>query len=809
MSTNRVDILLVEDSLSDARLVREFLLETSLTGSGSVFRVSHVSVLEKAIDLLAQEQIDIVLLDLSLPDSEGLDTLYQMLKAAPQLPIVVLSGLDDEAVAIEAVKAGAQDYLVKGYINEFFLPRVIHYAIERKLAEEKVHRNRELALLNTVIAASTTYSTPEEILEVVCQELGKTFDLPQVTAILLDEDKSGAVVVAQHLAQNQANALGKTISLAHPPLLQRFFNQPGPVTLAKTENEPSLDLVLERLHQFEIEVELILPIRINEENIGNLLLAINGSRQFSIEEIDLAWSVADQVAGSLARARLNQARQLLSMAIEQTAESIIITDPQGFILYVNPAFEHVSGYTRTEVQGCQPNILNSGHHNSEFYQTMWHMISAGQVWHGQFVNKKKDGTLYTEEATITPITNLRGEIVNYVAVKRDVTQELQRQERYRQAQKMEAVGRLAGGVAHDFNNLLTVITGYTELLLDRYKETSDPTNRDLEQIKQASERAASLTRQLLAFGRKQIIQPTVLHLNDIITDMGKMLQRLIGEDIDLITTPATDLGAIKADPGQIEQIIMNLVINGRDAMPHGGKLTIETANIYLDETYVDLHLNAKPGWYVMLAVTDSGLGMDHDTQAKIFEPFFTTKSQDRGTGLGLATVYGIVKQSGGNIWVYSELEQGTTFKVYLPRLDQPVRPTNQQVHQTRPQTGTETILLVEDEGMVREMVFHVLREHGYTVLQASTGQEAVVAFQNHQKPIHLLLTDVIIPGGVSGPELGKRLLSLQPKMRVLYMSGYPDNNIMHQGLLNGGSAFLQKPFAPDTLAHRVREVLDG
>lgn len=809
MSSKTINILLVEDNLGDARLVRELLLQAGQNQTETIFTIFHVNLLEKAITLSTQRPVDIILLDLSLPDSHGLASLTNMLKAAPELPVVVLSGLANEAVAIEAVKAGAQDYLVKGYINEFFLPRVIRYAIERKQTEKTFRRrNRELALLNTVIAASTTRSTPEEILEIACKELGKTFDLPQVTAVLLNRDKTGAVVAAQYLTENQATALGKLISLVDFPVLQRLFNQPGPVTFDKVQNNPYLDTAGELLHQFKIDATFMVPIRINEEIIGNLLLAAGKSGLFATTEIDLVWSVADQLAGSLVRVQINQERQRLSMAIEQTADSLIITDPQGVIQYINPAFERITGYTRAEALGQRPNILKSDRHNTRFYQELWATIRSGQVWQGQFVNKKKDGSLYTEDATITPITNSDGQIVNYVAVKRDVTQELQREEQYRQTQKMEAIGQLAGGVAHDFNNLLTVITGYTELVLSRH--TGDAIlSADLKQIARASERAATLTRQLLAFSRKQILQPTILDLNEVIIDLGKMLQRLIGEDIDIVSFLDRDLGRIKADPGQIEQIIMNLVINARDAMPNGGKLTLETASIYLDQDYVNRHVAVKSGWYVMLAVTDTGIGMDAATKSKVFEPFFTTK-HDKGTGLGLATIYGIVNQSNGYIWVYSEPGQGTTFKIYLPQLDQPAEPQSQPRLFANPKSGTETILLVEDEVLVRDMVYQTLHnKFGYTVLQAGNSQDAINLCREQQTPIHLLLTDVIIPGGISGPELSKQLLLLQPKMKVLYMSGYPDNSIIHQGILNERTAFLQKPFTPHLLAHKVRDILDS
>jgi signal transduction histidine kinase/ActR/RegA family two-component response regulator len=392
---------------------------------------------------------------------------------------------------------------------------------------------------------------------------------------------------------------------------------------------------------------------------------------------------------------------------------------------------------------------------------------------------------------------------------RSLTQEALRvsEEQLRQAQKMEAVGKLAGGVAHDFNNLLTAIICNSDLTLRRLGE-DDPLRRNVEGIKGAGERAAALTRQLLAFSRKQVLQPKVLNLNDVVVETNKMLRRLIGEDIDLLTVLEPSLGQVKADPGQVDQVLINLCVNARDAMPKGGKLTIETSNIYVDEEYARRHLSVRPGWYVMLVVTDTGCGMDAQTQERIFEPFFTTKEVGKGTGLGLSTVYGIVKQSGGNVWVYSEEGRGTTFKIYLPRTDQAAEPLDVGNAQDEPPAGTETVLLVEDEEMVRRMAHEILLMNGYQVLESSHGAEALDRCREHQGPIHLMLTDVVMPR-MSGRELAEHAATLRPEMRVLYMSGYTDDSIVHHGVLDEGMAFIEKPFTPNSLAHKVRSALDA
>jgi two-component system cell cycle sensor histidine kinase/response regulator CckA len=376
----------------------------------------------------------------------------------------------------------------------------------------------------------------------------------------------------------------------------------------------------------------------------------------------------------------------------------------------------------------------------------------------------------------------------------------------RQSQKLEGVGQLAGGIAHDFNNLLTVILGRSQMLRKKLGEIS-PLQRDVDLIHKTAERAANLTRQLLAFSRKQLLQPRVVDLNAVVADMDKMLQRLIGEHIELITVLDPSLGHVKVDPGQMEQVILNLAVNARDAMPEGGKLTIETGNVVLDETYSRHHFSVQPGHYVMLAVTDRGCGMDAQTQARIFEPFFTTKEPGKGTGLGLSTVYGIIKQSGGNVWVYSELGHGSSFKVYLPRLDDAADELSgrEQDHQIK--KGSETILLVEDEEMVRELSEEILRDHGYKVLVATNGEEAIRVCERYAGPIHLVVTDVVMPK-MSGPELAHRLALLRPTAKTLFLSGYTNASMTHSDLLNQDAEFLQKPFSEEVLTRKVREILD-
>jgi PAS domain S-box-containing protein len=423
---------------------------------------------------------------------------------------------------------------------------------------------------------------------------------------------------------------------------------------------------------------------------------------------------------------------------------------------------------------------------------------------GVWRHRKKDGTVIEVEFVSHPVVFDGHEAQLVLSV--DVTERRLLELQFRQSQKMEAVGQLAGGVAHDFNNLLTAILGYADLLASR-PGMERPALGEIEEIRKAGERAAGLTRQLLAFSRRQVMEPVVLRVNDLVANLEKMLRRLIGEDLDLVTRLDPSIGNVRADPGQLEQVVMNLAVNARDAMPRGGKLTIETSDVDLDEAYAQRHAPVQPGRFVMIAVNDTGEGMDAATQARIFEPFFTTKEKEKGTGLGLSTVYGIVKQSGGYIWVYSELGKGTTFKVYLPRVEDAA-----SARQPRPvlesRVGTETLLLVEDDLAVRKLSRKILERVGYKVLEAESGRKALELARHATGGIPLVVTDLVMPD-MSGTELAAELTALYPEIRVLFMSGYTDDAVVRHGLLAAGRAFLQKPFTPDSFTRKVREILDA
>jgi two-component system, cell cycle sensor histidine kinase and response regulator CckA len=500
-----------------------------------------------------------------------------------------------------------------------------------------------------------------------------------------------------------------------------------------------------------------------------------------------------------------QQMRLQAAALEAAANAIVITDSSGTILWVNRAFTELTGYQPEEVIGQNPRILKSWNHDPSFYRTLWSTIQSGQVWRGEITNRKKDGFLYAEEMTITPVRSPSGEI-NYIAIKQDTTEKKRLEAQYRQAQKMEAVGRLAGGVAHDFNNILGVITGYSEISLERL-EPEHQVARNIRKIKAAADRAVLLTRQLLAFSRQQIVYPRIIDLNAVVQGMADMLQRLVGDDVSLAVRPTIPLGGIKADVGQIEQVLMNLAVNARDAMPDGGPIIIETRNVDLDESYQRKHEPVRPGPYVMLSMSDSGCGMDDTTKASIFEPFFTTKEVGKGTGLGLATVYGIVKQSAGYIWVYSELGKGTTFKVFFPRLSAVAETPSQPEEKTKLSGGSETILLVEDDEGLREMMTTSLETAGYTVLEAGKPQAALGLVAKHQGPVHLLLSDIVLPQ-TSGVHLFKLLKVSAPDLKVIFISGYAADMLGRHDPLPAEAAFIEKPFGRDSLLSTVRTVLD-
>ena len=643
MSNPPLKVLLVEDNPGDACLIREMLVEVP----HARFEVELADRLATGLVRIRAGDIHALLLDLGLPDSRGHDTFVAAQAEASHIPIIVLTGLGDEALALRTVQEGAQDYLVKGQVDASLLERTIRYAVERKKAERAL-RSSEMAL-------------------------------------------------------RQSEASFRSLVLNSPYAIFRS----------------SLD---------------------------------------------------------------------------------------GGFLDANPALVSMLGYgsdSELMAQDLSADLIGDPSQSKillEFFksQTQFRGIEVG--W------KQKDGKLITVSLTGRPVRDEEGTLKHFEMIAEDVTERKALEAQLRQSQKMESVGRLAGGVAHDFNNLLSVILGHTEVLEDSLDQSNE-LFKHAEAIRKAGLRAASLTRQLLAFSRQQMLEPKVINLNKVVTDTEEMLRRLIGEDIELTTVLEPALGQVKADQGQIEQVIMNLIVNARDAMPQGGKLAIETANVDLDEAFAQQHPPTLPGRHVLLAVTDTGVGMDRERQAHIFEPFFTTKGS-KGTGLGLAVVYGVVKQSSGYIWVYSEPGKGATFKIYLPRVEEAVEKASPSTSPPEYLKGSETVLLVEDEESLRRLTRSLLEQSGYTVLEASEGAEALQIAHQHQGTIHLLLTDVVMPG-TGGRVLAEKIALTYPDTKVLFMSGYTDYAVTAHGVLEEGTFLLQKPFTRGALMGKVREVLDS
>jgi len=570
--------------------------------------------------------------------------------------------------------------------------------------------------------------------------------------------------------------------------------------------------------------------RLREEILPELFAKGNWKGELNVRKKDGSFFYAEMIC-SLISDKTGQANYLVSIysditkrkkyekeilrlatVVEQASQVITITDSDGKIEYVNPAFEKSTGYTCDKAVGQNTRILKIGEQDEKFYKELLDTITSGKTWHGILVNKRKDGTLYYERAAIFPVTDDKGRITNYASVKQDITNERLLEQQLLQAQKMEAVGTLAGGVAHDFNNLLTVINGTAEISLMKLDKATSQYN-DMASILQAGRRAENLTRQLLAFSRKQIYKAEIIDINTVIRDMDKMLRRLIGEDIDINMVFGENLPRIKADKSQLEQIFMNLVINARDAVyavsvpDHKNKIAIETGSVVWDQEYVSKHPGSCEGAHVYFAVSDNGIGMDMETQQRVFEPFFTTKDKFKGTGLGLSTVYGIVKQNQGCVYVYSERGHGTMFKIYWPVTEEAVA-ESAEIIKTRDLSGSESILIVEDDPTVCQFASEALMSLGYRVLKADNGGTALELIKSEEHQFDLIVTDLIMPG-INGKELVEKVKKIIPDVKVLYVSGYSGNHIVHNGLLEKGVNFIPKPYTLKTLAGKVREVLEN
>ena len=581
----------------------------------------------------------------------------------------------------------------------------------------------------------------------------------------------------------------------------------------QTADAAAIQLLAEYLQSGSSVPFILLTEHANEDTVAEIIQAgawdcvdkseLNGANLVRTIRCTLALHSMQQGRNSA-----QESLRKLSRAVEQSADTVMVTDHQGVIEYVNPAFEALTGYSLDEVAGKTPRILKSGEQGDETYRELWKTILSGNIYRSILVNKKKNGDLYYVEQSISPVRDGQGLITHFISNGRDMTERLGLEAQLLQAQKMDAIGRLAGGVAHDFNNLLTIITSYSELALDVVVPAS-PLENKLQEILSAARRATQLTRQLLAFSRKQEQALRVVELNSVIHEIIRTLHRLIGEDIELAFAPGERLGRVRVDPVQIEQILMNLAANARDAMPQGGRLKIETAAVYLDDEYIHRkHAIIPTGNYALITVQDTGVGISPDHLPHVFEPFYTTKPSGQGTGLGLATVYGIVKQNYGFVWAYSEVGMGTVFKIYLPCVEDKVQKVDPPLANLEPAVrGTETVLLVEDENAVRRATSEFLNLHGYTVLEAKDGLDALSVAKNYGSTIHLVVTDVVMPH-MSGGQLAKELETFRPETEVLFVSGYAGKTIIDHKVADLDTNFLQKPFTLKQLSGKIREALN-
>ncbi len=764
---------MVEDVAADAELMLRELRRAGVRCATR--RVESGTDLRRALHEFAP---DIVLADHALPQFSALAALHLVRHERPLTPVILVTGSLDEETAVDLIKEGAADCVVKHRLFR------LGPAVQRALALRRA--------LEDAAAAESARTRAEGALRRQTEFLSHAQAAAGVGSWEWD------IATDAITWSDETYRIFGVDPTEGPITYERYLELIHPDDRAGVAAEVSWSL--QTREPFALDHRIVRP-----DGTLHFLHGRGGVvTDAAGRPVRMLGAVLDITGRKKAEEALRRANDRLNAVIQSSPLAISTLDADGVVRTWNPAAEQLFGWTADEVIGRPlPTVHGEA---AEFEETRRRVMRGEPVSNIEVIRKKKDGTAVTVNLVAAPLHEADGRITGILGLVEDRTGVKRLEQQFFHAQKMEAVGRLAGGIAHDFNNLLTVITSYSDLLLEDFG-SDDPKREDVAQIRKASESAAALTRQLLAFSRQQVLQPQILDLNDTVAGTEKLLKRLIEEDVQLATVLAPDLGMAIIDPGQLEQIIMNLAVNARDAMPGGGRLTIETANVDVDEAYLQAHPPAQAGRYVMLAVSDTGTGMDARTQAHLFEPFFTTKASGKGTGLGLATVYGIVKQSGGFICVYSEPGHGTTFKIYFPWAGERAQ-RSAAAPVARPRQGTETVLVVEDAAAVRTVMRQGLERYGYTVLEAPDGDTALQLAAKHHGPIHLLLTDVVMPG-VSGPQLADQLVRLRPGIKVLYASGYSDDAIIHHGILEPGIAYLQKPFTRDALALKVREVLDG
>jgi len=733
---------LIEDNPADARYLREEIADAGGLG----IKLTHVSRLTDALERPDLQEFEVVLLDLSLPDAQGLETLERLQANAPGLPIVVLTGMDDEDLAVRAVREGAQDYLVKGQTDGGLLIRALRYARERKHAVEALQRREE-----------HFRSLIENALDLI------------------------SIVSEDGIIRYASPSHERTLGYSSEELVGRDFKDfvhPEDVdeVVRAFQNNTSASSIESRVRHKNGQWRVL-------ESFGRNLAHVGGVQGIVINSRDVTERKSAEEA-------LREANNTLRAVIRTSPLAIYAVDLDGRVKNWNAAAHRMLGWQEWELLGEPlPHMLDT---ETERFQAYLEQQSLTGIADTPFETrcKTRDGRILDANIWTAGLRDGFGALRGAVHMMADVTERKRLEEQLHHSLKMEAMGRLAGGVAHDFNNLLMIIEGYLQILLDEVRP-GDPLRADLEEVLKAAQRAADLTKQLLAFSRRQIVQPKLVDLNSLIRNLERMLKRIIGEDIELVTRLEPGLKDVFADPGQIEQVVVNLTVNARDAMPGGGRLVIETSSVHLD------------GEYVMLAVADNGIGIEPNVRPHLFEPFFTTKERGKGTGLGLSTSYGIIKQNGGDIQVESEPGKGSTFSVYFPvAADDTIR--REVRTEEKVLSGSETVLLVEDDESVRAVLEAMMRRRGYDVLSCGSPDDALDICERYTAVIHLLVTDMILPV-MNGRELVQKVRALRPGIRVLCVSGYAET--IGEDQSGKPLDYLQKPFAPETLAAKVREVL--
>lgn len=754
-------LLVIEDNPGDARLIREMLRDHNPHQA----EVAHVETLGDAEAYLIENQVDVILLDLGLPDARGLDAVRRAHAVAPHVPLVILTGLDDESLATNALQIGAQDYLVKGQIEPRTLSRALRYAVERNRLDGALFAEKERAHVTLDSIGDAVTST----------------------------DQSGAVTFLNSVGQaltgwSLDEARGQPIAL-----VLNLLDAAGRESIAPRNGRSAPDKPI------DLPVGAVLVRRDGRE------IAIEG-RLSAIHERDgrQAGTVIvfrDVTERRLAERATRRSEERFERLFDANTIGITIADLSGRTLEANDAYLDMLGYSRAELLARELDWdeLTPPEYRERTKVAVAELLATGvtKPWEKEYI--RKDGSKVPVLVGVALLEASEGTCISYIV---DLSGRRLLEEQLLQAQKMEAIGQVAGGVAHDFSNLLTVILGHANLLVEQLAE-QDPIRESAEEIRDAGNRAAAMTRQLLAFSRRQVLEPEILDVNVIVANLERLLRRMIGERVELVTEPMTGIGRVLADAGQLSQVLLNLAVNARDAMQAGGSLTIS-----MGEAAVDGHVSGHPpgltaGRYVTIAVRDSGTGMTSDTRDHMFEPFFTTKSRDKGTGLGLATAYGIVKQSGGAIAVDSVFGSGATFTVYLPRLAANATPAATPGPIEVRRLATQTVLLVEDEPAVRRLTRRILEDRGYGVIEAADGPQALDAARRHAGPIDLLLTDVVMPL-MSGHELAAQIMAVRAETAVVYMSGFADDPLTRRPD-TGMIRFVQKPFTADVLMTKLRE----